>query len=77
MTNAMAELPFIQEVFRQLGPDSFEVALEFMANAVNNQISLLAAQRDGAGILTEIRTALAGAPAVLTAAQQDSLDRAN
>jgi hypothetical protein len=77
MTNAMAELPFIQEVFRQLGPDSFEVALEFMANAVNHQISLLAAQRDGAGILTEIRTALAGAPAVVTAAQQESLDRAN
>ena len=77
MTNAMAELPFIREVFRQLGPDSFEVALEFMGNAVNNQISLLAAQRDGAGILAEIRTALAGAPAVPTTAQQESLDRAN
>jgi hypothetical protein len=77
LTNAVAELPFIREVFRQLGPASFDVALAFMDFLVNRQISLLAAQRDGAAILDEIRNALAAAPAAPTAAQQASLTRAN
>jgi hypothetical protein len=77
LTNAVAELPFIRETFHQLGAGSFEVALVFMDNLVNREISLLASQRDGAAILAEIRTALAGAPATPTATQQASLDRAN
>ena len=77
LTNAVAELPFIRETFRQLGPASFDVALASMDNLVNREISLLAAQRDGAAILAEIRTALAAAPATPTAAQQASLARAN
>jgi hypothetical protein len=76
-TNASAELPFIQETFRQLGAAGFEVALAFMDHLVNRQIELLAAQRDGAEILNEIRAALLIAPATLTADQQSSLDRAN
>jgi hypothetical protein len=77
VTNAVAELPFIQECFRQLAADGFDVALEFMDNLVNREIDLLAAQRDGAGILAEIQTALGRRPAVPTADQQASLDRAN
>ena len=77
LTNAVAELPFIRETFRQLGPASFDVALALMDNIVNREVSLLAAQRDGAAILAEIRAALAAAPAVLTAEQTTSLNRAN
>lgn len=77
LTNAAAELPFIQETFRQLGPASFDVALAFTDNLINQGISVLAAQRDGATIIAEIRRALATAPAALTATQQASLDRAN
>ena len=77
MTNAVAELPFIRECFRQLGVGAFDVALEFMDNLVNREIGVLAFQRDGAAILGLIRTALAAAPAVLTAAQTASVTRAN
>ncbi len=77
LTNAVAELPFIRETFRQLGAASFDVALEFMDNLVNREISLLAAQRDGAAMLALIRTALAAAPAAPSASQQASLVRAN
>jgi hypothetical protein len=77
LTNAVAELPLIRETFHQLGPGSFDVALVFMDNLVNREISLLASQRDGAAILAEIRTALAGAPATPTATQQASIDRAD
>lgn len=76
-TNAVAELPFIREVFVQLGAGGFDVALGFMDSMVNRGISLLAAQRDGAAILAEIQAVLAAPPAVLTAEQQSSLDRAN
>lgn len=77
VTNAVAEFPFVREVFLQLGAGGFDVALGFMDNSVNREISLLAAQRDGAAILAEIRSALAAAPAMPTAAQTASLDRAN
>jgi hypothetical protein len=77
LTNSVAELPFIREAFRQLGASSFDVALAFMENVVNRDISLLAAQRDGAAVLAEIRRALAAAPATPTADQRASLDRAN
>jgi len=77
VTNAVAERPFVREVFRQLGAGGFDVALAFMDNLVNREISLLAAQRDGAAILAEIRTALAAALAAPTAAQTASLNRAN
>ncbi|MDH3974173.1 MAG: DUF4157 domain-containing protein [Deltaproteobacteria bacterium] len=76
-TNAIAALPFIRETFRQLGAGRFDVALSFMNWMVNRGISLLAAQRDGAAILAEIRTALAAAPATLSAEQQSNLRRAN
>lgn len=77
LTNATSELPFVRETFRQLGAASFDVGLAFMDQLVNPQIQALAAERDGAAILAAIRTALAAAPAVRTAAQQASLDRAN
>lgn len=77
LTNARAELPFIREVFRQAGADGFDIALAFMDYLVNQQISVLAAQQDGNAILTEIRNALGAAPATPTAAQQQSLTRAN
>lgn len=77
LTNAVAELPFIREAFRQLGAASFDVALAFMDNLVNREVELLAAQRDGAAILAEIRAALAAAPATPTPDQKSSLDRAN
>jgi Domain of unknown function (DUF4157) len=77
LTNASAELPFIREVFRQLGTASFEVALEFMDTHVNREVSLLATQRDGAAILAEIRIALAAAPTALSAEQQARVTRAN
>jgi|GEM_PF-1259762 len=78
LTNAEAELPFIQEAFRQTaGPAAFDMALAFMDNMVNNEVAVLAAQRNGNAILTEIRTALAAAPATPSAAQQQSLTRAN
>lgn len=78
LTNAQAELPFIREAFRQTaGPAAFDMALAFMDNMVNNEVAVLAAQRDGNAILTEIRNALAAALAAPTAAQQQSLTRAN
>jgi len=77
LTNATAELPFVRETFLQLGAASFDVALAFMDNMVNREISLLAAQRDGAAILAIIRAALAAGPAAPSASQQDSLNRAN
>jgi hypothetical protein len=78
LTNAQAELPFIREAFRQTaGPAAFDMALAFMDNMVNNEVAVLAAQRDGNAILTEIRNALAAAPATPSAAQQQSLTRAN
>ena len=77
LTNAVAELPFIRETFRQLGAGAFDVALAFMDAMVNNEISLLASQRDGALILTEIRNGLGAAPVAPTADQQSSLTRAN
>lgn len=77
VTNAVAERPFVREVFSQLGAAGFDVALAFMDNLVNNEIALLASQADGAAILAEARTALGLAPAVLTQAQQDSVARAN
>jgi Domain of unknown function (DUF4157) len=76
LTNALAERPFIAEVFRQVGPGAFDVALAFMDELVNHQIDLLASQRDGAAILAQIDAALAARPAVLSATQQASFDRA-
>lgn len=77
LTNAVAELPFLRETFRQLGVGAFDVALAFLDNLVNREVGILAAQRDGAAILAEIRTALAAGLAMPTAAQQESLARAN
>ena len=77
ITNAQANLPFIREAFSQLGAGGFDVALAMMDELVNRDISLLAAQRDGAAILAVVRAALAAAPAGLSAAQQQSLTRAN
>lgn len=77
LTNAVAELPFVVETFRQLGAASFDVALAFMDGLLDRDISLLASQRDGAAILAAVRSTLAAAPATPTAAQQASLSRAN
>ena len=75
-TNPTAELPFFREIFSQLGADDFEVALNFMDFMVNREISLLAAQADGAAILAIIGNGLAP-PASITPDQQRRLDRAN
>jgi hypothetical protein len=48
-----------------------------MDNLVNLEIQRLSSQRDGVAVLASVRAALAGAPAVRTAPQQASLDRAN
>jgi hypothetical protein len=77
LTNTVAELPFVRTAFQQLGPDGFDVALAFMDNLVNRDITLLAVQRDGAAILAVVRTALGSAPATPSAAQTASLQRAN
>lgn len=77
LTNAVAALPFVRETFRQLAAGGFDVAVEFMENLVNTEIQLLAAQRDGAAILAEVRTALGGAPAVPSAQQAAAIARAN
>jgi hypothetical protein len=77
VTNTVAALPFVQEAFRQLGAGGFDVALGFMESLIDREVLLLAAQRDGAAILTEIRTALAAAPATLTTIQQQQLTRSN
>jgi hypothetical protein len=77
VTEATGALPFVREAFRQLGAGAFDVALALMDNLVNREISLLAALRDGAAILAEIRTALAAVPPAPTAAQTASLARAN
>jgi hypothetical protein len=77
MTNAVAALPFVRETFRQLAAGAFDVAVEFMENLVNTEIELLAAQRDGAAILAEVRTALGAAPGTLSAKQTSAVARAN
>lgn len=77
ITNAVSTLPFLREVFRQLGAGAFDVALNFMDFLVNRQISILAAQRDGAAILAEISSIISAPPATLTTAQQDSVARSN
>lgn len=77
ITNAQAQLPFIREVFNQLGAASFDVALETINELVNHDLGMLAAQRDGAAILAVLRNALAVVPAGITADQQTNLTRAN
>jgi hypothetical protein len=77
VTNAVAELPFMRATFRQLGAGAFDVALALIDNLLERDVRLLAAQRDGAGILIEIANALAAGPQPLTASQQASFDRAN
>lgn len=77
VTNATSALPFIREAFRQLGPAAFDVVLELMDSLLAREIGLLAAQRDGAAIIAQIRAALALSPGVLTAGQQASVNRAN
>jgi hypothetical protein len=76
ITNAVDSRPFITEVFRQLGAGAFDVALVFMDFLVRRQTNLLASQRDGAAILALVETALNARPAVLSATQQASFDRA-
>jgi Domain of unknown function (DUF4157) len=77
ITNAQVALPFVREVFAQLGAASVPVALAVMDNLVNRDLSLLAAQRDGAAIIAIVRGALAGGPGGLSPHQQASLVRAN
>lgn len=77
ITNAVDARSFVLEAFDQLATSKFDVALAFMDNLVNSQIAPLASQQDGAAILGGIRTALAAAPATLSAGQQESLTRAN
>ncbi|HWB97835.1 MAG TPA: DUF4157 domain-containing protein [Bryobacteraceae bacterium] len=76
LTNAISALPFVREAFRQMGADALDAALNFMDFLVNRQIDILAAQRDGAAILAEIRSVLGTAPATPTTSQQERLARA-
>ena len=77
VTNALAEGPFIHETFIQLGAGAFDVAIEMIESMVQREIDLLAAQAAGLGILTDVRRALALAPATPTADQQARITRAN
>ncbi len=77
ITNALEARPFVLESFRQLQTGEFDVALAFMDNLVNSEISLLASQRDGAAVLDGIRAAITVPSATISGAQQASLGRAN
>lgn len=78
LTNAVAERPFVQEVFRQLAPAArFDVALAFIDSLVNRERDVLAAQRDGFDILVDLSVVIASPPAVLSQKQQESLTRAD
>lgn len=77
LTNALAERPVVHESLRQLGAGAFDVALAFMDNLVDREVAVLAAQRDGFGILTDVLSALAAAPAAPSPAQKASLNRVN
>jgi hypothetical protein len=78
VSNAQAELPFIRQVFAQVGAaGQFDLALEMMDSLVNREIQLLAMQRDGTAILALVQTALATAVAGLGADIQTRLTRAN
>ncbi|MEM6717977.1 MAG: phage tail tip lysozyme [Bacteroidota bacterium] len=74
--NAVANEQLILEVFRQSGTNAFNVALDFMWNAVNRDISLLQGQESGARILGAISAILNAPHTALDATLQSKLDRA-
>jgi len=79
LTNAAAEMPFVEEVLNQVSQaERFEIALAFMDSLVNREVALLTSQNDGLLIIFLITNALANdAPATPTPEQQASIDRAN
>lgn len=77
LLNALEAQPFIDEAFRQLGPDGFEVALEFMTHIVIHQVEAIGAQVPGQQILQALRNALATPPAGLSEEKQKRLAQAH
>jgi Domain of unknown function (DUF4157) len=77
LTNAQAALPFVREVFVQLGAGAFDVALAMADQLVVRDIGLLTSERDGDAIVARLAAALRAAPAGLDAAKQARLTRAN
>lgn len=77
LTNAQAALPFVREVFAQLGAGAFDVALAMADQLVVHDIGLLTSERDGDGIVTRLAAVLGAPPAGLDAARQARLTRAN
>ncbi|HEV7661599.1 MAG TPA: DUF4157 domain-containing protein [Allosphingosinicella sp.] len=77
VTNAVAERAFVQDVFRQLGPAGFDVALTFMDFLSDHEVGLLASQADGAAILATITAALATMPPNASQDVRDRVDRAD
>jgi len=74
MRNAGEAKPFVAAVFAQLSSDNaFRVALEMMKNLLNKSPEILAVQKDGAGILDQIRAALSKKPAAFTGEEQNEL----
>lgn len=77
VANAQDNREYVLEVFNQAGAGAFDIALAFMENLVNKDISLLAAQPAGAAILARIQALLSSPPATATPAQQSGVTRAN
>jgi len=75
LTNPLAELAFITELFQQLD-SRFVLALKVMDNLVNIEVDLIASQQAGSSILNIIKKSL-NSPVQITPQQQQSLDRAN
>ncbi|MEA3029108.1 MAG: hypothetical protein QOG13_433 [Sphingomonadales bacterium] len=75
LTNAQASLPFIREAFAQLGADGFDVVLAMVDELIVGDMALLAGQRDGDEIFSEIVTALNTGAAALSPAQNASFNR--
>jgi hypothetical protein len=76
LANAVTARPFVQEVFRQLGAASFDVAFNFVDYLSDSEIGLLASQADGAAILTTVGAGLAAMPPNASQAVRDRVDRA-
>lgn len=76
ITNAIEAEPFFMEVIKQIGADSFSMALSFMDNLVNHQLQLLASQRAGMDIVFAIREIINNPPSNISNEQKESLERA-
>jgi hypothetical protein len=75
--NAFEAVFLFFRVFQQLGAQAFDVALEFVNDSVNHQLSLLAGLTAGNAVLRRLQMALTAPPVGLAAGRQGDLRRAN